>query len=92
MIGLKDTPVRGPRVGPICVDRVEIHPRAGPICVYWVGLYLRVKPSYMTDTLYFRELTKLCAYSFMVMVSGTSSSKGRVELDCSGSTHVSETI
>ena len=56
---------------------------AGPVDLHGLGILLSVgsntwaKPNDMYHMWYFKELTKICAYDFMVMVSGTSSSKGK---------------
>ena len=56
---------------------------AGPIdleglgSLLWFGPSMQARPNDMYGMWYFRELIKLCAYSFMVMVSGIVGSKGK---------------
>ena len=47
----------------------------GPL--WWVGPNVRARPNDMYGMRYFGEITKLCAYVFMVIVSSTSGSKGK---------------
>ena len=57
------------RVGPIDLAGL------GPF--WWVGPNMWARANDMYGMLYFEELTKVCAYGSIVMVSGTSSLKGK---------------
>ena len=60
------------------VCRVRLIALVGLGPLWWVGPNMWAIPNEMYGMRYFGELSKLCAYGFMVTVLGTFGSKGKI--------------